>query len=85
MYQRLLVTKRCDFSVKFSNIHTIPTRFYFISSVVKRCMPRNISELIDVALENRVSLNETFHTNDVMGILREIQRILDFEGVSYER
>lgn len=73
----------------YESKHKTAIGFYFVSSVAKRCIPNNIKELIDVAKENNVDLNNVFNSTDVDGFLSNVMNYLneitDWEMVSYER
>ncbi|XP_055298799.1 choline transporter-like 2 isoform X6 [Sitodiplosis mosellana] len=61
-------------------------RWYLPSNpLVKRCVPKNITELIDVASEKNVNLTEITNSTDVVSILlsavKNIELLSEFEGM----
>lgn len=75
----------------FSSKFTIKVKHkHFISSVVKRCIPNNILQLVDIASQNNVSLNDMLNSTDVtinilLNAVKNIKLFSEFEGVSYVR
>lgn len=61
-------------------------RFYFICSVVQRCVPKNITSVIDLAKENGVDLtwNSTV-INSLPNAVKNIEFIAEVESVSSKR
>lgn len=53
---------------------------------MKWCIPNNITQLIDVALQNHVNVTQIIGSTNVMSLanaVKHIQIIADFEGVSF--
>lgn len=52
---------------------------------MKWCVPINITQLVDVASQNNVKVNDIIDSTDIMSLInavKNIQFIADFEGVS---
>lgn len=59
--------------------------FYFICSVVQRCIPKDILSIIDIARKNGVDLKEIMNSTDIPllpNAVKNIEFIAEFETVS---
>lgn len=59
--------------------------FYFVCSVVQRCIPNDILSVIDIARKNGVDLNEIMNSTDIPllpNAVKNIEFIAEFETVS---
>lgn len=85
--QRLSVIS-FKFPTKFNlplNFDTITFHFYFICSVVQRCIPNDILSLIELARKNNVNLSEIMNITDIPllpNAVKNIEFFAEFETVS---
>lgn len=76
-YQRYFIYRYISIQLNFN--------FYFICSVVKRCIPKDILSVIDIAQKNGVDLNEIMNSTDIPllpNAVKNIEFLAEFETVN---